>query len=127
MKKFFMMLIVMMTTSGVMALPMPASAEEGHSTHAGNDHAAAKPVSAEMEVTDTGAVEVGNKICPVSGEKVGQMGEVVKVEYKGKIYNLCCAMCEKDFLKNPEKYREIAEEEAEKSQEAEGENHQGGN
>lgn len=46
--------------------------------------------------------EVGNKICPISGEEVGGMGEVVQYEYKGKIYNLCCPMCEKDFKKDPE-------------------------
>ena len=64
------------------------------------------------------AVEVGNKICPISGDKVpapgekGTMGaEPVKVEYKGKIYNLCCPMCIKDFKKNPEKYSTIAEKE----------------
>ncbi|MCB9772336.1 MAG: TRASH domain-containing protein [Candidatus Omnitrophica bacterium] len=28
--------------------------------------------------------------------------EAATVEYKGKTYNLCCAMCKKDFLKNPE-------------------------
>ena len=63
------------------------------------------------------AVEVGNKICPVSGEKVplpgekGDMGdELVKYEYNGKIYNLCCPMCVKDFKKNPEKYSKIAED-----------------
>lgn len=57
------------------------------------------------------AVEVGNTICPVSGEKVGGMGQVIKHEYNGKIYNLCCAMCAKDFKKDPEKYSKIAEEE----------------
>ena len=62
--------------------------------------------------------EVGNKICPVSGDKIpapgekGEMGEAVKYEYNGKIYNLCCKMCIKDFKKNPEKYSKIAEEEA---------------
>ena len=56
-------------------------------------------------------VEVGNKICPVSGNKVGEMGEIVKYEYNGKIYNLCCPACTKDFKKNPEKYSKIAEEE----------------
>lgn len=56
-------------------------------------------------------VEVGNKICPVSGQKVGQMGEIVKYEYNGKIYNLCCPACKKDFGKNPEKYSKIAEDE----------------
>jgi YHS domain-containing protein len=63
------------------------------------------------------AVEVGNKICPVSGDKVpapgekGQMGSPVKIMYKGRIYNLCCPMCVKDFKKNPEKYSAIADKE----------------
>lgn len=59
----------------------------------------------------TAAVEVGNKICPVSGEKVGEMGEPSKVEYKGKVYSLCCPACEKEFLKDPEKFAKIAEDE----------------
>ncbi len=49
-------------------------------------------------------VEVGNKICPISGEEVGKMGEGAKVEYKGKIYTLCCGMCEKEFNSDPEKF-----------------------
>jgi len=57
------------------------------------------------------AVEVGNQICPVSGSKVGEMGEVVKHEYKGKIYNLCCPACIKDFEKDPEKYSKITDKE----------------
>lgn len=56
-------------------------------------------------------IEVGNKICPVSGQKVGEMGDIVQVEYNGKMYNLCCSMCAKDFKKNPEKYSAIAESE----------------
>ncbi len=59
-------------------------------------------------------VEVGNKICPVSGEKVGQMGEIITYENNGKVCNLCCKMCEKDFKKDPEKFSKIAEEAAQK-------------
>ena len=61
-------------------------------------------------------IEVGNKICPVSGEKVGEMGDIVKYEYKGKIYNFCCEACLKDFVKNPEKFAKIAEDEVAASQ-----------
>ena len=74
------------------------------------------------------AVDAGNKICPVSGEKIpvpgekGAMGEAVHYEYNGKIYNLCCSMCVRDFKKNPEKYSKIADEEAAKEQEAQEEN-----
>lgn len=56
------------------------------------------------------AVEVGNKICPVGGEKIEE-GKASKFEYNGKIYNLCCAMCEKDFKKDPAKYIKKVEEE----------------
>ena len=55
-------------------------------------------------------VSVNNKNCPVSGENVEDMGGGVKHEYKGKIYNLCCAACVNVFEKDPEKYSEIAEE-----------------
>lgn len=60
------------------------------------------------------AVEVGNKICPVSGNPIagGGMGKAaVKFEWKGKIYNFCCPMCIEEFKKNPEKYSKIAEDE----------------
>lgn len=49
----------------------------------------------------SGVIEVGNKFCPVSGDKVSGKHFV---EYKGKRYALCCPMCEKDFKKNPAKY-----------------------
>jgi YHS domain-containing protein len=57
-------------------------------------------------------VNVGNTICPVSGEKVGEMGAAVPYVYNGKTYNLCCAMCAKDFKNDPAKYSKIAEEQA---------------
>ena len=57
------------------------------------------------------SVEVGNKICPVSGDKVGDMGEVVQLEYQGKIYNFCCKSCLKDFNEDPDKYVKKVEEE----------------
>ena len=60
------------------------------------------------------AVEVGNKVCPVSGNKVGEMGKPIKYAYNGKVYNLCCSMCVKDFKKDPEKYSKIADESKEK-------------
>jgi YHS domain-containing protein len=72
----------------------------------------------EEVAAPTKAVEVGNKVCPVSGEKIeeGAMGGPVKVEHNGKIYNLCCSMCKGDFIKNPEKFSKIADEEVSKDQ-----------
>ena len=68
--------------------------------------------------------DVGNKSCPVSGDKIpapgekAEMGEVIKFVYNGKIYNLCCPMCVKDFKKDPEKYSKIAEDEVAKEKAA---------
>ncbi len=57
------------------------------------------------------AVEVGNKLCPVSGEAIGTMGDGFPVEHNGKMYKLCCEGCSKDFNKDPEKFTKIAEDE----------------
>lgn len=62
---------------------------------------------------EEGPIEVGNKICPVSGEEIGE-GEEYKFEYEGKIYNFCCKMCVKDFKKDPQKYIEKLKEIEEK-------------
>jgi YHS domain-containing protein len=42
--------------------------------------------------------------CPVSGEKLGDMGKPYVFEYKGQEVKLCCKSCKKDFDKDPEKY-----------------------
>jgi len=62
--------------------------------------------------TSAQVVEVGNTICPVSHNKVGEMGPPIKITYNGKVYNLCCPMCIKTFKGDPEKYSKIAEAQA---------------
>ncbi len=47
------------------------------------------------------AVEAGNTVCPISGDKVTGKDFV---EHAGKKYGICCAMCADKFKKNPEKY-----------------------
>lgn len=49
------------------------------------------------------AVAVGNRICPVTGEKIDKNSEVT-YEYKGKVYSFCCRGCIVEFSKDPEKY-----------------------
>ncbi len=44
------------------------------------------------------------KICPVSGQPLGAMGEPVKVVVKGRTVFLCCAGCKKKLLADPDKY-----------------------
>ncbi len=57
------------------------------------------------------AVNVGNKICPVSGENIKEKTKAT-YEYQGKIYNFCCPMCIDEFKKNPEKYIKKIEQES---------------
>ena len=79
--------------------------------------AVAAPAAEAVVADQTKPVEVGNKICPVSGEKIdGSMGEIVKMEHNGKMYSLCCGMCVKDFNKDPEKYTAIADKEVSTTQ-----------
>jgi YHS domain-containing protein len=42
--------------------------------------------------------------CPVSGDKLGEMGKPYIFEYKGREVKLCCKDCKKDFDKDPAKY-----------------------
>ncbi len=56
------------------------------------------------------AVDAGNKICPVSGEKIDEKTKVT-YEYEGKIYNFCCDMCIPTFKKDPQNYIKKVEEE----------------
>ncbi|MEK6732792.1 MAG: YHS domain-containing protein [Candidatus Omnitrophota bacterium] len=56
------------------------------------------------------AVDAGNKICPVTGEKIDEASKAT-YEFEGKIYNFCCAMCIDEFKKEPQKYIDKVDEE----------------
>ena len=79
---------------------------------------AALPVAVDHKADSKAAQPVaviknaGNKICPISGDKI-VFGQEVKVVYKGIEYNLCCAMCVKDFYKDPEKAIKILKDKGE--------------
>jgi len=50
--------------------------------------------------------------CLVSGDKIGEMGEPVKLVYKGQEFKFCCKDCVKDFNKDPDKFmQKLAEAE----------------
>ncbi len=65
------------------------------------------------ESSKSAAAEVGNKICPVSGEKIDEKIKAT-YEYNGKIYNFCCPMCIDEFKKDPGKYIKKIEQEKQK-------------
>src|SRR4051794_32135627 len=53
----------------------------------------------------SGAVDLGNSVCPVSGDQIGD-SKFIEV-YNGKVYHFCCSDCPKDFKKDPEKYAKL--------------------
>jgi len=49
-----------------------------------------------------------NTVCPVSGDKVGDVGKPVYAQYQGNTIAFCCKDCLKKFQKNPDKYGSLA-------------------
>jgi YHS domain-containing protein len=54
--------------------------------------------------------------CPVSGDKLGEMGKPYVFVYKGQEVKLCCPSCKKDFDKDPAKYLKKIQDAAKTSQ-----------
>lgn len=54
------------------------------------------------------------KTCPVSDDKLGEMGAPYVFVYQGQEIKFCCSGCKKDFLKDPAKYLKKIKEEAAK-------------
>lgn len=42
--------------------------------------------------------------CIVSGDKLGEMGKPISIDYKGQQVSFCCKSCIGDFEKDPAKY-----------------------
>jgi YHS domain-containing protein len=81
MKKIKSLTVVVLTVS-VLAAPLAGYA----------DDKADKPVPDKLTT------------CPVSGDKLGEMGKPFVITYKGQEVKFCCKDCKKDFDKDPEKY-----------------------
>lgn len=82
--------------------------QANHVSHKGHEQAGATPVVipkglAELSAADRAAAEK-QRVCPVSGDILGEMGMPYKVTVKGQVVFLCCAACEKQLLANPDKY-----------------------
>jgi len=113
-KKVFLFLVTGMFILGMSKLSFAMSCGE-HNKHmqvtqssSGEHGHEATAVTTPAAVQE--AVNVGNKICPVSGEKIDEKLKAT-YEYEGKIYNFCCAMCLDTFKSDPQKYIKKVEEE----------------
>ena len=60
---------------------------------------------ASQPATQQAGVDLGNTVCPVSGDKVGE-SKLTEV-YDGKIYHFCCDDCPVAFKKDPAKYAKL--------------------
>ena len=115
-KSLILALAVLGLSSGVVLAHEGMEHEKGMEV-ADHEKQSAMNKSTDMRVATDEDIKnlpnVGNKLCPVSGNPIddGSMGEAVKYVYNGKIYNLCCQMCVKDFKKSPEKYSAVAQKE----------------
>ena len=109
--------IMIIGVNGVSFAKMRGEAKENHSKIAQTDTAAHEhthaPEAQSAAVKE--AVDAGNKVCPVGGEKIEEAMKAA-YEYEGKIYNFCCAMCIDEFKNDPQKYIKKIEEEIQKEQ-----------
>jgi hypothetical protein len=89
--------------------PAPPTADEGdahtgHAHQAGDSQSeAARAALAGLVPSDRESAE-RQRICPVSGELLGSMGEPVKLDVQGREVWICCAGCEGTLRENPEQY-----------------------
>ena len=79
---------------GILALTVPFLALPLASLAADTNSAAATPPPKPDKMTT----------CPVSGEKLGEMGKPYVFVYQGQEVKLCCSGCKKDFDKAPAKF-----------------------
>lgn len=115
-KKTFLFLVTVMFIFGMSKLSFAMMCGE-HGKHqqiaqAETEHKH-ESTEATAPVTPTEAVNAGNKICPVSDEKIDEKMRAT-YEYEGKIYNFCCAGCIEEFKKDPQRYIKKVEEELKK-------------
>jgi YHS domain-containing protein len=62
-----------------------------------------KAATAKLTDEDKKLIEK-QKVCPVTDEKLGSMGEPYKVVVKGRTVFLCCEGCKDEIEANPDKY-----------------------
>lgn len=120
-KKIFIILIVALLMLGVSNLYFAVMCHGQGDKQGGHEHTAQtssehphRSTEATTQIIPQALTEeaenVGNKICPISGEKIDDKMKTT-YEYEGKIYNFCCAACIDEFKKDLEKYIKKIEDE----------------
>ena len=109
--------IITFGSNGLSLAMMCGNAEDSHSRIAQADTATHEhghtPAQETTPAVTKEAVNVGNKICPIGGEKIEEAMKAT-YEYESKVYNFCCAMCIDELKKDPAKAIKKIEEEKQK-------------
>ena len=61
-------------------------------------------VAADATPVDSGTAIKRQEVCPVTGAKLGSMGDPVPIQVAGQTVYLCCTGCESAIEREPEKY-----------------------
>ena len=119
--KVLMFLVTGIFVLGIskLSFAMMCGEHGGHKKIAQTETGTQTQAEADTQALPKETVNVGNKICPVSGEKIEEKTKTT-YEYEGKIYNFCCASCIDEFKKDPGKFIDRVEQElqAESKEEA---------
>jgi len=85
-----------------------AKGDHGHDHDGDHAHSDADMKEIEAELAKLSPEDAASakkqRVCPVSGEMLGEMGPPFKVDVKGQSVWLCCDGCEEDLLADPDKY-----------------------
>jgi len=105
--KVLLVLVASALVGGTGAVSLAAMRGGGHENSSHQQVAQApSALHSEGELAASGKsapLNVGNKICPVSGEKIDEKTKAT-YEHGGKVYNFCCASCIGEFRRDPAKY-----------------------
>jgi YHS domain-containing protein len=105
MKKLPTTMALLAVLGGVLALNQVKAAEPAAETAMPSCCGAMETTAATVDTSKAKPDLL--KTCPVSGEKLGEMGKPLKFVYKEQEVKLCCKSCKKDFDKDPEKYMKL--------------------
>jgi YHS domain-containing protein len=83
--------------------PKENAAPKGGQEHGPAAKSAETEKPAALTAEDRALIEK-QKVCPVTGQALGSMGEPVKVVVKGQTVFLCCDSCKAAIEKDPDKY-----------------------
>lgn len=111
-KRIFMVILtgVFVLAINSISLAMMCGEHSGDKKIAQAETGTQTQAEADTQALPKETVNVGNKICPVSEEKINEKIKAT-YEYEGKIYNFCCSICIDEFKKDPQKYIKKVNEE----------------